>query len=1261
MGKIVDRFLNNISIKIGIKAKFIILFIFIIMVATAAVAVTSGRQARDQQRAVIKERLQSNANLAAGIFETVRIYTEWMLDAMATMPHVREVLALNGYGACGACTACVACDLHEKLEQILAEFFTSMNQVENGVPAYANMFVFDAGLHLVTAAYQAGDIINLYSEVFYKNILMAQEGSPFISPVVKNLGSGRLQLLFTQPVIVNDSFLGIVAILGNTEVLDFFLRKPTYYYNSFINIADSEGTVFFSNRPVYMGRHLNDLGIYQAFGYIPFNTMFNHTSAITGIDKIAYITFDQGLGWTVLSFFDADSVESVGWVIFVALLPILSGIMLAAVLMVFIVYWSLTPLKHLAASAKEVGKGNFNVTFNSDPRKNDEIAQVSQSFLEIVKALNILQDNFRKAENAMAHRDILFRLDDNRLGGAYNEMLSMTNDIIDEFQNFFELISEPIIIIGKDLKVRYANNTISGGLTDYVGLHINEFINGDLSSHFGNALSDGVSHTETDIQVQLTPNQIFDLELTCIPFKVNAAVDGAILILTNITHIKQMQRSQFEAESASKAKSDFLSKMSHEIRTPMNAIMGMAELVLREDIPDIAREQVMTIKQSGDHLLSIINDILDLSKVENGKLEIVNADYFFHSVIQDVISIVKMRMTKPEVCFAVYMQHDIPNGLFGDEVRIRQILLNLLTNANKYTRSGYFSMDITSEWRNEDTIMLAIKIKDSGIGIKQENMEKLFGEFNQFDLEKNRNVEGTGLGLAITKNLVNLMGGWIEVSSKYEEGSEFIVHLPQKFNKRDSMPACDISRQRFEKKSVLLYGHTAIYIEYAARALNDLGVDYHIIQDDSALYNKLLEGKWGYVFAEEDMLSTVMHIVYTRMLNTKIVLMTSSYVAKGGQDFLILTMPAYFIPIVNILGGGDSNSSARRQQEEHFTAPDAKILLVDDINTNLKVIDGLLKQYGMEKTLCLSGMEAIEAVKAKDYDMVLMDHMMPEMDGIETVKRIRNLSGEKYINLPIVALTANATVGVKEMFLQNGFNDFLSKPIDAAKLNSLLVKWIPKEKQKYAASAAIVETTEEEPHTEIKIEDVDTAKGISLSGGSVPVYLDILKAFHNDGTEKMNELAACMENNNIPLYTIHVHALKSACANIGAAKLSEEAKIMEAAGRNQDHDVIIKNHNNFLINLKKLLANIDEIISAGTEKPDAKALDIGVMKDLLAKLKTALENFDVAAIDEASLELQNFTQISGAGEILSDILQNAFIGKYKHAANQIDESWASFV
>jgi len=528
-------------------------------------------------------------------------------------------------------------------------------------------------------------------------------------------------------------------------------------------------------------------------------------------------------------------------------------------------------------------------------------------------------------------------------------------------------------------------------------------------------------------------------------------------------------------------------------------------------------------------------------------------------------------------------------------------------------------------------------------------METLFDEFSQYDAEKNRNVEGTGLGLAITQNLIKLMGGTVEVNSVYGMGSEFIITLPQKCKEEENdAPA-------FADKSVLLYCRTPLNTDYIARSLKDLAANFHIVSDDSELHNKLTEGDWNFVFAEADLAYTAQHIVKTRQLSAKIVMLSDSYdatyEARDGQDFSILVMPAYFISIVNVLSGGDMGHSDDNRQAEHFIAPDAKILVVDDIPTNLKVAQGLLKIYEIDADICESGKAAIELVLSKEYDIVLMDHMMPEMDGVETVKIIRSLGG-KHADLPIAALTANAIVGAREMFLQNGFNDFLSKPIEVTKLTGILAKWLPKEKQKPAKAA----TTIEEDSTEINIEGINIVKGLTFSGGSTKSYLSTLKIFHKDGLAKLDELKNCVETGNLSLYTTYVHALKSACANIGAETLSEEAKILEAAGIKQDMDFIITHNNGFTASLQKLLENINEAIANNTDQPDdSKALDTDAIKQQLTALKTAMESFDVGEIDSISEALQDCTTHPDIGNALNDILQNAFVGKYKQAIQQIDE------
>jgi len=1093
-----------------VKSRIVIVLFIVVAVATTAVTWVRAAQISNQMNELLEERLKGNANMTFGIFDTVGIYTWWMLESATN--HARRGLTEANY------------DLEWQLLNLFNSNF------------YENIAVFDADFNMLSAAYPDGDLpdILMFPEYFNEQL----EGS-WISPVFESTASGRLQFMFTHPVIYEDEFIGMVAITGNTHMLEYFLRDFVQAYDSFINIADRSGVIFFSNRPeAYMNRHVNDLGVIEAFGTIPMNTVFEHNSALTGIDKIAYVTFDPYLNWTIVSFFDAHAVESTALMIFESLRFTVSGIILAALLIVLIVHHSLKPMGSLAVSAQQVAEGNLDVVF--EVRGNDEISQVSRSFKEILIVLNILQENFKNAEHSMTRGNVAYKLEDSRLGGIYDDMLSSTNNI--------------------------AN------------------------------------------------------------------------------HMKQ---SQLQAEAASKAKSDFLSKMSHEIRTPMNAIIGMAELILRENLTSSVREQAVTIKQSGNHLLSIINDILDLSKVESGKLELVKSDYLFHSTIQDVISIIKMRMSNPEVRFAAYLQANIPNDLYGDEVRVRQVLLNILTNALKYTKKGHFSFDITGERKSDDIYILTMKIKDTGIGMKPEDLKVLFNEFAQFDLEKNRNIEGTGLGLAITKNLVEIMDGNIEVKSVYGEGSEFIITLPQGCSGNKS------ETPHFSDKSVLLYCRTPLCTDYISRAFDDLAVTYYIADSKEELTNKLAEAQWDFIFAEADMSYTAHEIIQNSA--TKIVMLSDSYdafhMAKGGQDFLLLVMPAYFISIVNVLSGRDGDYLADSQSVEQFIAPEARVLIVDDIETNLKVGQGLLKLYEMNIDTCLSGKSAIEAVLAKEYDLVLMDHMMPEMDGIEATKIIRSLGG-KHSKLPIVALTANAIVGAKEMFLDNGLDDFLSKPIEVSKLNNILAKWIPLEKQMKAEPNTSIEQDKE---IEISIADVDVARGISLSGGSAENYLDTLSVFYKNGTSKIAELAQCIETKDISLYTTYIHALKSACANIGANKLSDEAMALESAGMSFMEDFIRSHNGDFINNLKKLLEDINTVISANIKKPDGDTLDENIMKELLAELKTAVESFDLMEIEELFKELQPYTQLSEKGEVLDSLMKNIFLSRYKVALPQIDE------
>ncbi|MCL2218789.1 MAG: ATP-binding protein [Chitinispirillia bacterium] len=640
-------------------------------------------------------------------------------------------------------------------------------------------------------------------------------------------------------------------------------------------------------------------------------------------------------------------------------------------------------------------------------------------------------------------------------------------------------------------------------------------------------------------------------------FIVGLVLIAVIFVIFN-TFIANFTRSLHKTldslEATSQYKSEFLAMMSHEIRTPMNAILGMAELALREQMSEAAYDQVNTIRRSGTNLLSIINDILDFSKIESGKMEITATDYLFTSMINDVANIVKIKADEANLEFKVNIDNKIPKALIGDEMRIRQIMLNILNNAVKYTSKGTVSLTVRCTNTDNETVNLAISVADSGRGIRQEDISKLFTDFVQIDLVKNKGIEGTGLGLAITKNLIRAMNGTIGVESEYGRGSTFNITLPQKISHRDDF--------------------------------------------------------------EEEAAASI------------------------------------------------------------FTAPNAKVLIVDDVPTNLKVAQGLLMMYEMQIHTCLSGAEAIEAVKNESYDVVFMDHMMPKMDGIEAAMRIRNLGGRRYEKLPIIALTANAVSGMKEMFLQNGFNDYLSKPIDTLKMNSVLEKWIPKEKQivfngvdSYAMAAVMDGTADviDIEHIDafnanknsaalnIEIDGVDIAKGISMVGGRADFYLQTLDIYLKDGRTKHAEIQKSLSGGDLPLYTTYVHALKSASANIGAVKLSEAARDLEIAAKDRNMEFIKANNQILLDDLAAILDGIDICLESINSKKQCADTDTGAMKAELAVLKASIDEMNVSEINNSVKKLREYTGDKNAGGTIDKILQNTLIGEYDEAIVLIDK------
>ena len=717
-------------------------------------------------------------------------------------------------------------------------------------------------------------------------------------------------------------------------------------------------------------------------------------------------------------------------------------------------------------------------------------------------------------------------------------------------------------------------------------------------------------------------------------------------------------------EAAEQSKDDFLANVSHEIRTPINTICGMCEIVLKEELPKSIREDLFHIQTAGKNLLSVVSDVLDFSELQSGKIELAEVTYNITSTIHDVINMTLARKKEKQLELIVDCNADFPCGLFGDEQKIRRVILNLVNNAIKFTNEGCVSISFSYR-KTEYGINLMIKVKDTGIGMNEESVEKIFTRYNQVDTKRNRQEGGIGLGIAISQAIVEKMGGFIAVKSELNQGSEMRIVIPQKVV--DENPIITV------KDPERLNG--AIYVDIEQFSGTEIRDEYmasikHMIQQIGVrcqLYHKLDELKkraeyeiFTHVFVGLSGYNEDRAYFDELALHTKVILILEREEEETVQNDNLLRIykPFYVLPIVLLLNEEQSIQGADGTNYFHggFIAPEVHILVVDDNIMNLKVIEGLLRPYQIKVTKATSGREALDKIETQQYDFVFMDHMMPEMDGIETLHRIRKKNGKYYKNVPVIALTANAIAGMRETFIKEGFQDFIAKPVEISVLERVLRRNIVPQKLIHLGSGAkmISMPGVKEENREFSVGDLDVQKGLTYCGG-MENYMEILKIHCRDGRNNKEKIERFYQEKDWKNYTILVHALKSSMLSIGAVPLSGMAKELEHAGKEQDEGFILHHHEAMMKEYERVLVMLEgderihtveeETVPETTDTEKVKEQETGGPPETLTeeefnKMAEELENAAYALDGEMMLVvLEKMQQYQYHGHVLKKELE----------------------
>ena len=848
-------------------------------------------------------------------------------------------------------------------------------------------------------------------------------------------------------------------------------------------------------------------------------------------------------------------IEEANRVILNNILIGLAGLVFSIIVLLIIVTRITRPVKDLLELVTDVKDGDIRDAPVGFRVSRDEIGELIKDVYALIGIIkSMIGDITHMTRELHNTGDIEFQIDTGKYNGSYKKIIDNIQDLGDSISRMnktmavMDYIQTMVTVVDFDYNLLYANRC----LAEAYGI--------DIESSIGKKCYKAVRNRNEPcafcpMQPLVQSNDIYPIsehkyvwdECSGKWMGGQAAIirwtDGSRVLCTFMndeTKVKQyeeqLREAAEQAKNATEVKSSFLANMSHEIRTPMNAIIGMSELLKQEKLTKRQIGYTDDIYESAHSLLSIVNHILDFSKIESGKLELYPIDYDFRALIDNVCSMFSYVAHKKGIDFRFEHEGELPQYLYGDDIRLRQALTNICGNAVKFTDSGYVRLKITVLAEE-----IEFEIKDTGRGISKEEAPRLFSAFQQADITKNRKKTGTGLGLVISKSFVDMMGGSISFDSEYGQGTVFTILIP--------LVLGDKNRVQVEKKG---------------------------------------------------------------------------------------------------------------KEKPNMIAPAAKILVVDDNIFNLRVASGILNLFEISADLAESGIKGIELVQKKDYDIVFMDHMMPEMDGIETAVAMRKL-GEKYTKLPIIALTANAVQGAKEMFFAHGFNDFISKPIEVHVMNGMLSTWLPPEKitiitrpekdyEEFSGEAGTNKTLDFMSALDT-INEINTEIGISRVSGVEDMYHDTLSLFIKIVTSECNYMSAFIDSGDIDGFAIRVHAMKSKLSTIGAMGLSETAARLELAAKNKDMAYCAEHYPAYKAELLSLHERLSEIFPADDKTSNRKAGDSAYLNEQLPKVLAAADDLNNDACSKTLNDLLTYD----FGDPVNEELQNAMIAVVEFNFDKVAE------